>query len=511
MASAGDDELFLFSELANPENTDLQNPRSDVEADRLFTSFVNTHKDPLETFVPDNLVGVASSLGVLEASNDVGAVDYGSKAAAAAAHQGGWFGAPAQDHARDSDGESDDDGATGVFSSALDDDRRSEHTAAGSVAPKSGAGGTPPYAQQLETVAESGSGVGAGEPFKTFGGSSGAFGSFGGAKDQGERDGDVGFNDMDEDDEDVEEEEGGGAFAYGGAHGPSAQATQPGYMRMHTGGDAAYEDAERSHYLMLLDGLVRRGVQLSRTFGPDDSLQALRMEYERHYISLTAQAQIDYIRNIVLLVVFGLELLNGMLGHIFYLKGWGVSVKADMDAGKYDAVLEQLARRYAKFFTPSSEYQLGFMLLMSGIMFHVTSGTVSIATGAISRSQQAEQAAAGGSAGGAAGFGGTGSVIASGLQHAYNLFMGPSNDLPNPSRPFVARSPPNGGFSGGATQPGPAPAPGLGFGGSSTAAPYSASSAAPAADPASGTYGGDPFGAVASDAAGGSARVAFNI
>lgn len=426
MAAAQDDILYLFHSLANPEATNPENPRSDGDAQQLLSNFQNTQVDPLDNYVPDHLRDPAMELGVLEKSGDAGvamgeyaemadkhktivqdsssAFDLGifnddsnsvAQSAYSAAHSVGES-EPGHEYAsedmldaihEESSNGSDDMEMNSLFKKPHDDpeknvtflDSRTEHVRAMS----------PPTASTTY--------------FNTPN-----------ASNTGQSSGLVTREDRDDDDDEEDSYE-----------------DQPNYMR-YASTDPEYEEQEKQHYMLLLYKLEKKGYILSRPFTMEDSARSMRLEYERHYIASISENKINYMKRIILMGVFTIELLNSFLGEIFYLKGWGASVKYDIDQGEYEDVLEHLARRYAKFFTPDAEYQLAFMLISSAVMFHVSNGARSIATGKIDSVRQASANDGGGGGGSGSGIG---STIINLFQQGYNMLQGSQPELPNPNRP----------------------------------------------------------------------------
>jgi hypothetical protein len=125
---------------------------------------------------------------------------------------------------------------------------------------------------------------------------------------------------------------------------------------------------EKQNVLMDIERLRGQGIQFSKVWTLDDSLEDMSYEVRRHMLHVEETNNIAVMRDGMRMICTGVEMLNGRM-RILDLDGWAADVCADMS--KYDAALGKLHRKYwRRSHSTSPEMELATTLLMSMGMYH---------------------------------------------------------------------------------------------------------------------------------------------
>jgi hypothetical protein len=131
------------------------------------------------------------------------------------------------------------------------------------------------------------------------------------------------------------------------------------------------ESEERLDLLVKLQSLERKGVSLSKHFGPKSTLYDLRIEYTIQSKKLESEAGVKFMRKGLIFCTSGMEYLNRRFDPVgAKLDGWGESVMENqMD---YDGIFERLHEKYSGSAEMEPELELLFALGGSAFMFHMS-------------------------------------------------------------------------------------------------------------------------------------------
>lgn len=131
------------------------------------------------------------------------------------------------------------------------------------------------------------------------------------------------------------------------------------------------ERMEKQGYLIELRRMQARGVQLSRTFTESDSLAELEFEVAKQNASISTENSVSFMRDMLRLVITGLEIGNNKLGPFLSMDGWAEATTQDMH--RYDHALERIHRRYFRKQQMSPIMEMAWLLLGSLAMWHFKS------------------------------------------------------------------------------------------------------------------------------------------
>lgn len=125
---------------------------------------------------------------------------------------------------------------------------------------------------------------------------------------------------------------------------------------------------EKQNVLMDISRLKLQGVQFSKEYSLDDSLDDMQYEIRRHMLHLEETNNIKMMRDGMQMICTGIEMLNGRM-QLLELNGWASDVCSDMS--KYDPALSKLYRKYwRKSQASSPEMEIATGVLMSMGMYH---------------------------------------------------------------------------------------------------------------------------------------------
>ena len=128
---------------------------------------------------------------------------------------------------------------------------------------------------------------------------------------------------------------------------------------------------EKFSYLRKLEDLERKGVQLTKKYSMESSLNEMKGEYEMIMAEKEKKNSIKFQAKMLMACVTGLEFLNNKFDPFdVKLDGWGESVNENIN--DYDEVFAELHEKYKSKAKMAPELKLLFMLGGSAIMVHMT-------------------------------------------------------------------------------------------------------------------------------------------
>ena len=128
---------------------------------------------------------------------------------------------------------------------------------------------------------------------------------------------------------------------------------------------------EKFKYLRKLEGLEKKGVELSKKYTMESSLQEMIGEYETIMDEKTKQNSVKFQGNMLMACINGIEFLNGKFDPFdIKLDGWSSQVEENMS--DYDDVFGELYEKYKSKATMAPELKLLFQLGGSAMMIHMS-------------------------------------------------------------------------------------------------------------------------------------------
>ena len=128
---------------------------------------------------------------------------------------------------------------------------------------------------------------------------------------------------------------------------------------------------EKFKYLRKLEALEKKGVELSKKYNMDSSLQEMQGEYETIMEEKTKQNSMKFQGNMLMAVINGIEFLNGKFDPFdIKLDGWSSQVEENL--GDYDEIFGELHEKYKSKATLAPELKLLFQLGGSAMMVHMS-------------------------------------------------------------------------------------------------------------------------------------------
>ena len=128
---------------------------------------------------------------------------------------------------------------------------------------------------------------------------------------------------------------------------------------------------EKFQYLRKLEALERKGINLSKKYSMDSSLDEMKGEYEMIKTDREKENSKKFQAKMLMAVISGLEFLNNKFDPFdLKLDGWSEAVNENMD--EYDEVFGELHEKYSSKAKIAPELKLLFMLGGSGLMLHMT-------------------------------------------------------------------------------------------------------------------------------------------
>jgi len=128
---------------------------------------------------------------------------------------------------------------------------------------------------------------------------------------------------------------------------------------------------EKFVYIRKLEALDKKGVQISKKYSMDDSLDEMKGEYEMIKSEQQKKNSCKFQGKMLMAFVSGIEFLNGKFDPFdIKLDGWGEAVSENLD--EYDDVFAELHDKYGGKAKMAPELKLLFMLGGSAGMLHMT-------------------------------------------------------------------------------------------------------------------------------------------
>jgi len=128
---------------------------------------------------------------------------------------------------------------------------------------------------------------------------------------------------------------------------------------------------EKFKYLRKLEGLEKKGVELSKKYSMDSSLQEMMGEYETIMEEKTKQNSVKFQGNMLMAIINGIEFLNNKFDPFdVKLDGWSEQVQENIT--DYDDIFGELHEKYKSKVSMAPELKLLFQLGGSAMMVHMT-------------------------------------------------------------------------------------------------------------------------------------------
>jgi len=128
---------------------------------------------------------------------------------------------------------------------------------------------------------------------------------------------------------------------------------------------------EKKRYLRELDKLEKKGIQLTKKYDMDSSLDEMKGEFEMINDDKIKQNSIKFQANILMAVINGIEFLNQKFDPFdVNLEGWGEQVQENIT--DYDDIFAELHEKWKSKANISPELKLLFQLGGSAVMVHMT-------------------------------------------------------------------------------------------------------------------------------------------
>jgi len=128
---------------------------------------------------------------------------------------------------------------------------------------------------------------------------------------------------------------------------------------------------EKFKYLRRLEALEKKGVELSKKYNMDSSLQEMMGEYETILEEKAKQNSVKFQGNMMMAVINGIEFLNNRFDPFdIKLDGWSEQINENIT--DYDDIFGELYDKYKSRASMSPELKLLFQLGGSAMMVHMT-------------------------------------------------------------------------------------------------------------------------------------------
>jgi hypothetical protein len=135
--------------------------------------------------------------------------------------------------------------------------------------------------------------------------------------------------------------------------------------------DVEKEKKEKIDILNKLNRLEQKGFQVTRRFTMDNSLDEIKMEFDRLVDARNLEASLRFQRQALMGVVTGMEWLNTRFDPFAVkLDGWSESVHENVE--DFDEIFEELYDKYKERGNMPPEIRLMFALAGSGFMCHIS-------------------------------------------------------------------------------------------------------------------------------------------
>jgi ribosomal 50S subunit-associated protein YjgA (DUF615 family) len=128
---------------------------------------------------------------------------------------------------------------------------------------------------------------------------------------------------------------------------------------------------EKLKYLRKLENLEKKGVELTKKYTMDSSLQEMIGEYEMIMEEKSKQNSVKFQGNMMMALINGIEFLNNKFDPFdVKLDGWGEQIGENIN--DYDEIFGELHEKYKSKATIAPELKLLFQLGGSALMVHMT-------------------------------------------------------------------------------------------------------------------------------------------
>jgi hypothetical protein len=128
---------------------------------------------------------------------------------------------------------------------------------------------------------------------------------------------------------------------------------------------------EKLKYLRKLENLEKKGVELTKKYTMDSSLQEMIGEYEMIMEEKSKQNSVKFQGNMMMAIINGIEFLNNKFDPFdVKLDGWGEQIGENIN--DYDEIFGELHEKYKSKATIAPELKLLFQLGGSALMVHMT-------------------------------------------------------------------------------------------------------------------------------------------
>ena len=128
---------------------------------------------------------------------------------------------------------------------------------------------------------------------------------------------------------------------------------------------------EKFKILRKLEGLEKKGVELTKKYTMESSLQEMQGEYETIMDEKSKQNSIKFQGNMLMAVINGIEYLNGKFDPFdIKLDGWSDQIQENIT--DYDDIFSELHEKYKSKASMAPELKLLFQLGGSAMMVHMT-------------------------------------------------------------------------------------------------------------------------------------------
>jgi hypothetical protein len=128
---------------------------------------------------------------------------------------------------------------------------------------------------------------------------------------------------------------------------------------------------EKFKYLRKLEALEKKGVELSKKYNMDSSLQEMQGEYETIMEEKTKQNSVKFQGNMFMAIINGIEFLNGKFDPFdIKLDGWSAQFEENLN--DYDEIFGELHEKYKSKASMAPELKLLFQLGGSAMMVHMS-------------------------------------------------------------------------------------------------------------------------------------------
>lgn len=128
---------------------------------------------------------------------------------------------------------------------------------------------------------------------------------------------------------------------------------------------------EKFKYLRLLEGLEKKGIEISKKYSMESDILEIKGEYETIVAERKKRQSIKFQGNMLMACINGIEFLNNRFDPCdINLDGWGEQVSENIE--DYEDVFSALDDKYSTKANMSPELQLLFHLGGSGMMVHMT-------------------------------------------------------------------------------------------------------------------------------------------